>query len=165
MTDSIFGELKSDGHYWYGKQTLDFGGTSHNVDILINQRSEESEITKKQQEAFGHFVEKWPEVQSKLIDALIKYYNEEERFAWGPEDEEELAQWWPEIETQDALLQAVELETIVVPEDFIMDSMNGRYIYLLFSRAWGGEDWDDNGIGVAFLNEEIDEIAYKDIAF
>lgn len=165
MTDSIFGELKSDGNDWCGQKDLDFGGTSVTVDILINQCREETGITKKQQEAFQHFIEKWPELQSKLIDALIRYYNEEERFAWGPEDEEEFAQWWPEIETKDALLQAVELETIVVPEDFIMDSMNGRYIYLLFSRAWGGEDLEDNGIGVAFLNEEIDEIAYKDIAF
>ena len=37
--------------------------------------------------------------------------------------------------------------------------------YLLFSRKWGGEDLDDNGIGVCYINEEIDEIAYKDIAF
>ena len=46
-----------------------------------------------------------------------------------------------------------------------MNIKGGRYIYLLFSREWGGEDWDDNGIGVGFLNEEIDKIAYKDIAF
>lgn len=136
------------------------------VDLLIEQSREESEITEKQHEAFEYFYKKWPELQPKLIEALITYYNEEERFAWGPDDEEEFAEWWPEIETKDALLQAVTLETIVVPWDFTMTEVKGgRYIYLLFSRSWGGEDLDDNGIGVGFLNEEIDEIAYKDIAF
>lgn len=102
-------------------------------------------------------------LQTKLVESLIKYYNEKERFSYGPDDEKELAEWWPEIETEDALLQAITLETIIVPEDFMMSQ--GRCIYLLFSRIWGGEDFDDNGIGVCFINEEIDEIAYKDIAF
>ena len=38
-------------------------------------------------------------------------------------------------------------------------------IYLLFSRTWGGKDYDDNGIGVCLINEKTDEIAYKDIAY
>ena len=47
----------------------------------------------------------------------------------------------------------------------MVEAKCGRYIYLLFSKAWGGEDMEDNGIGVGFLNEDIDEIAYKDIAY
>lgn len=74
-----------------------------------------------------------------------------------------MSAWWPKIETKEALLQVVKLETIVVAEDFMME--DGRYIYLLFSRSWGGEDLDDNGIGVCFVNEEIIEIGHKDIAF
>ncbi len=97
------------------------------------------------------------------MDELIYYYNEEERFSYGPEDEEEAEEWWPEIETKDALLEAVTLESMVVAEDYMMDE--GRRIYLLFSRAWGGEDLEDNGIGVCFINETIDEISYKEIAF
>ena len=163
MTDVVFGEVELDGYYWQGRQTLDFGGTVYDVDILIEQ-GRDNEITTIQREAFSHFLEKWSRLQIELIEALIKYYNEEERFAWGPEDEEESAEWWPEIETKEALLQAVAIETIVVPMDSIMNIKGGRCIYLLFSREWGGEDWDDNGIGVCFVNEEIDEIAYKDIA-
>lgn len=167
MIDLIFGELSEDGDYgWFGKHTLDFGGTSYNIELLISKSSEESGITERQKEAFQCFMEKWPKLQSKLIEALIKYYNEEERFAWGPDDEVEFETWWPEIETRDALLQAVTPETMVIPWDFTMEKVKGgRYVYMLFSRTWGGEDWDDNGIGVGFLNEEIDEIAYKDIAF
>ena len=83
-------------------------------------------------------------------------------FSYGPEDEE-AAKWWSEIETKKALLQAVTLENIVIAWDFMMDK--GRCVYLLFSRAWGGEDFDDNGIGVCCINEEITKIGYKDMAF
>lgn len=164
MIDNIFGELlQDDCDDWHGKQMLDFGGSTYNVDILINNDDEEEKITAKQKEAFKCFMEKWPKLQDGLIEALIEYYNEEERFSYGPDDEEESEEWWPEIETREDLLQAVTLETIVVPDDFMME--DGRCIYLLFSRIWGGEDLDDNGIGVCYIDEEISEIAYKDIAY
>ena len=108
-------------------------------------------------------MKEWPKLQEHLIEELIKYYNEYEYYSYGPEDEKELAEWWPEIKTKEALLQAVTLETIVVSQDYMMNK--GGYIYLLFSRTWGGEDLDDNGIGVRYINEQIDEIAYKDMAF
>lgn len=163
MTDMIFGELRKEDDYgWWGKQTLDFGGNTCTIDLLIHQ-GDEDEITERQKTAFTSFLEKWPELQTELIEALIKYYNEEEYYSYGPDDEEEAAEWWLEIKTKEALLQAVTLETIVVPWDFAMDE--GRCIYLLFSRTWGGEDLEDNGIGVHYINETIDEIAYKDMAF
>lgn len=162
MTDQVFGELRKEEDYgWWGKRTLDFGGTPCSVDLLIHG-GEETEITPNQKNAFVCFIEKWPTLQEKLISALIEYYNEE-RFSYGPEDEEEAEEWWPEIETKEALLRAVTLETIVVAWDFMMQ--HKRCIYLLFSRTWGGEDLEDNGIGICFVNEEIDTIGYKDIAF
>lgn len=145
-----------------GRQSLYFGGNARVVEILI-RGDEENQITQRQRKALQSFMKKWPSLQKKLIEALIKYYNEEECFGYGPEDEEEAAKWWPDIETEDALLQAVALETIVVAEDFAQE--DGRRIYLLFSRSWGGEDLDDNGIGVCYIDEEIDAIGYKDIAF
>lgn len=165
MTDNVFGELKQVDEYawkWQGKLAIDFGGEMRDVDLLV-QGMEQSGITEKQKDAFRFFIEKWPELQGRLIDALIQYYNEEERFSYGPEDENEAEEWWPEIETKEALLQAVTLETMVVAEDFMMD--DGRRVYLLFSRTWGGRDPDDNGIGVCFVNENIEEISYKEIAF
>lgn len=162
MTDQTFGELRQEGDYgWWGKQTLDFGGNMCPVEILI-QRDEE-EITQRQRAAFEGFIRKWPTLQENLIEALIKYYNEYLYYSYGPDDEEELKEWWPEIKTKEALLQAVTLETIVVAADFLQE--DGKSIYLLFSRTWGGEDLDDNGIGVHYVNEEIDEIGYKNMAF
>lgn len=169
MTDSVFGELAEDvfGPFggWSGELTMDFGGTARSIALHIQQSDGEGVITPLQIQSYQRFMEEWPSLQPKLMDALIKYYNEEERFAWGPDNEEEFAAWWPEIETREALLRAVSLEAMVIPWDFTMEEVKcGRYIYLLFSKAWGGEDTEDNGIGVGFLNEGIDEIAYKDIA-
>lgn len=95
--------------------------------------------------------------------ALIRYYNEEERWSYGPDGKEEGASWWPEIETEAALLEAVTLETLAVPEDFLLEE--GPRVYLLFSRAWGGGDPDGNGLGVCWLEGAVGEIGYKDIAF
>lgn len=161
MENQLFGELRNeDGCGWRGKQALAFGGKTYTVEILIQG---EEEISGRQKEAFECFMKKWPVFQTELMEALLKYYNENERFSYGPDNKEEAEEWWPEIETKEALLQAITLETIVVAEDFLMDE--GRRIYLLFSRTWGGEDLDDNGIGVCCLDEKIDEIGYKDIAF
>ena len=75
---------------------------------------EEEEITKEQKKAFQCFMEKWPKLQEKLIEALIEYYNEEQHFSYDPDDEEELAEWWSEIETKEALLQAVKFATFII---------------------------------------------------
>lgn len=163
MTDQVFGELRYEGDYgWWGKQTLEFGGNLHTVDILIHDDGEKV-ISPKQKKTYECFLKKWSVLQEDLIEALIRYYNEKERFSYGSDDEMEASEWWPEIKTKEALLQAVALETIVIAWDFMLE--DNRCLYLLFSRTWGGEDLDDNGIGVCVQNEEIVEIAYKDIAF
>lgn len=163
MADQIFGELRYEDDYgWWGKHTLEFGGNLHTVDILIHDDGEKV-ISQKQKETYECFLKKWSVLQKDLIEALVRYYNEEVRFSYGPDDKMEAAEWWPEIETKEALLQAVTLETIVIAWDFMLEDT--RCLYLLFSKTWGGEDLDDNGIGVCVQNEEIAEIAYKDIAF
>lgn len=46
-----------------------------------------------------------------------------------------------------------------------MESMGGRGLYVLFDRDWGGEDLDDNGVAVSIVDDTIDEVGYKDIAY
>ncbi len=101
--------------------------------------------------------------RQRLVESLFRHYHEKERFAYGPDDERGKEVWRLEIETKEAFPAAVSLETIVVAEDFQMDE--GRRIYLLFSRTWGGGDLEDNGIGVCCINEESREIGCKEIAF
>lgn len=57
------------------------------------------------------------------------------------------------------------IDTIIIPEDFIMEHMGGRGVYVLFNRDWGGEDYDDNGVAVSVVNECVNEVGYKDIAY
>lgn len=86
MQDAIFGELLLDEEYnwWSKEQTIDFGGTPTTVEILIDKDKKQTEVSEKQHKTFQRFMEKWPELQGKLIDDLIEYYNEDQRFAWGP---------------------------------------------------------------------------------
>ena len=163
MIDDIFGELTYE-YGWQGSTTLNFGGKSCTVELLV--RGEEDEpIAEAQKQAYLHFMEKWPTLERPMLEALVRYYNEEERFSYGPdpkEEPEEYAAWWPEINTPETMAQAVTPESIVV-DDYMQKK--GRLVYLLFHRIWGGEDLDDNGVAVAFLNEEIQEISYKFIAY
>lgn len=165
MNDKLFDkliEIDAYGWKWQGSITINFSGETHDVELKV-QGNEQTEITERQKDAFNRFIDKFPKIQDKIIDALIKYYNKEERFSYGLDSEEGMEKWWPDIKSKDELLKAVTLESIVVAEDYIMDK--GRTIYLLFSRRWDGEDLEDNGIGVKFVNETINKIAYKDIAF
>ncbi len=163
MMEELFGPLELEADYgWQGRRTLAFGGRTQTVDILIHCDGEDA-VTPRQEEAFRRFLERWEALQGELLDALLKYYNEEARFSYGPEDPVERARWWPEIKTREALLQAVTLETVVVDWDDLMDKE--RRVYLLFSRTWGGEDCDGNGIGVCCVNETVREIGYRDMAY
>lgn len=90
-------------------------------------------------------------------------YYDSERFSWGPDNQEELLEWWPEITNQEDLLKYMTPESLIISNNFGIETE--RRVFLLFSRSWGGEAFDDNGVGVSFLNEEIEEVGYKDKAY
>ena len=153
----------SEGFGYVGNVSIDFFERNMNVEITIN--SETEEIADIQEETYKKFKEKWNELQKSVAERIIKYYNEEEKGSYGPDDKNEFNKWWPEINTENELLEQIEFETIVIPETFIMEDVtNGRCLYLLFNKKWG-DDIDDNGIRVQIVNEEIVQIGFKDIAF
>lgn len=164
MSKHIFSNL-SYSEEWNGRYcetTLSFGGEERSVGLLV-QGDEDEKIAGIQRKAYDAFIGKWQTMEGEMLESLLNYYNEEEKFAYGPDDPEESAEWWPDIDTPEAMAKAVTPEILVIPEEFMMEE--GRRVYLLCSRVWGGEDLDDNGVAVAFLNEEVVEIGYKDIAF
>ena len=165
MTDVLFGQLNYEDYLgWSGKMSLVFGEKPYDIAILIQvDEDKETEITNAQRQAYTCFMEKWNSIEPVLVESLINYYNQQEKYSYGPEDEEEAALWWPDINSYEELVINVTPETVIIPPDYLLDK--GRRIYLLFDRKWGGDDLDDNGIGVCFLNEQISEIGYKDIAF
>ena len=113
-------------------------------------------------------MEKYKTIQARIAEKILVYYNEEEKGAYGPDDPEESKEWWPEINTVDELADKLHLEFIIIPEAYRMNNVRNkckRCVYVLFSRDWGGEDSDDNGVAVKLHNEEIVEAGYKDMAY
>ncbi len=167
ITDTVFGALDFDGFYWNGHVKLDFFGEERQLGLIVDSSfGEQTEVSDLQHKAYYFFLEKWPGLQEAVIQEVIRYYNEEGRFAYGPDDPEEFAAWWPEIETVEEMRRWVTLETVVIPSDGIMrDVYEGkRCLYLLFSREWA-EDPNNNGVGIQLLNEEITESGFQGIAF
>ena len=121
-----------------------------------------------QYEAYAKFMEKYKTIQARIAEKILVYYNEEEKGAYGPDDPEESKEWWPEINTVDELADKLHLEFIIIPEAYRMNNVRNkgkRCVYVLFSRDWGGEDSDDNGVAIKLHNEEIVEAGYKDMAY
>ena len=168
MTDQIFGELDFDDcGYWNGRVKLDWFGEEQEVGLMVDSCYEsQTEISDYQRETYRAFLEKWPSLQEAVVKEIIRYYNEEERLAYGPDDPEEFATWWPEIETVEEMVKWVELETMAVASDSIIEDVYGgkRCLYLLFKRKWA-EAPNNNGVGIRLLNEEINETGFQDIAF
>ncbi len=166
MFDKTFGEVIFDYSYTANKE-LTFFGKAQEVEILIGADEEDDdakEITQGQRDSFEALMQNWDEMQHKIAKAILQYYNNEEKGAYGPDDEEEFAQWWPDINTEDELAEKIHLETIVILMEWITKDNGKNPIYLLFSCDWGGEDLDGNGVAVYIENGEVAEVGYKDIA-
>ena len=152
------------GSGWPESVELPFGGASCLVMLLTDdEEADEPTLSEDQREALSRFLRRWPALEGDVLDAMLAYYNGGERFSYGPDDPEEFDEWWPEITTRDDMARALTPETLCVPQSLQEDGH--RRVYLLFGRAWGGEDTDDNGVAVGFSDEAIQEIGYKDIAF
>lgn len=164
MTDKIFGELEHDGYAYCGSMEMECFGEKCEVNLQVNAEEGE-EILEEQYEAYQAFMEQWEDIQTDILARILEYYNTEEKGSYGPDDEEEFAEWWPDVDTVDELAELLHIDTILVPEDFIMENMGGRGIYVLFNRDWGGEDYDDNGVAVSVVDENVVEVGYKDMAY
>lgn len=168
MKDSMFGELHFDGCCWSGHLKLDWFGETRELTLMIDSCHEsQTEVSDRQRETCRVFLDRWPELQEAVGTEIIRYYNGEERFAYGPDDPEEFVAWWPEIETVEEMVKWVTLDSIAIESDSIAElcRKGKRCLYLLFSNKWASGNWDCNGIGIRLVNEEIDETGYQDIAF
>jgi hypothetical protein len=165
MKDEVFGEIEYDEELGYiGHTTLTLGGIEQSVEVQIGCDDDE-EISKIQCDAFQALIEGWDEMQHKIAAAILEYYNEEEKGAYGPEDEDEFESWWPNIDTEEELVKRLHLDSIVIESEFVMESHGENPVYILFNRDWGGEDTEDNGVAVLIEDGEVTEVGYKDIAF
>lgn len=163
MFDEVFGDMTYDYGYVTKKEIVFFGDTKE-IEVHIDAE-EEKEITQLQRDAYEALMQNWEEIQHKIADAILQYYNGEEKGAYGPDDPDEFAKWWPDIDNEEELVKKIHLDAIIIPEDYIMEDKGENPIYVLFDRDWGGEDLEDNGVAVLIEDGEVSEVGYKDIAF
>ena len=134
------------------------------MEVVIGCDDDE-DISQFQRDAYEALLEGWDEVQHKIAAAILEYCNEEEKGAYGPEDESEFESWWPDIETEEELVKKIHLDSIVIESEYVMESHGENPVYILFNRDWGGKDMDDNGVAVLVADGEVIEVGHKDIAF
>lgn len=163
MFDKVFGEVTFDCGY-VAKMEIEFFGENREIEVRIDA-DEDEEITQAQREAFEALMQNKEEMQQRTAAAILRYYNEEEKGAYGPDDEDEFAMWWPDIESEDEMAGKIHLDPIIIPSEYIMEGKGENPVYLLFSRDWGGEDTEDNGVAVLIEDGEVTEVGYKYIAF
>ncbi len=166
MTDKIFGEVEYEEDYGYtASRNVVFLGIEQTADIFIEYDDDAESITDFQRSAYKALMDNWDAIQHKIANAILSYYNHDEKYSYGPDDEEESALWWPDIETEDELAGKIHLDSIVISTEYIMESKGKDPVYVLFDRDWGGDDGDDNGVAVLIENGEVTEVGYKNIAY
>ncbi len=163
MFDEVFGDVMYDYGY-VTKKEINFFGDNQQIEVHIDAE-EEKEITQLQRDAYEALMQNWEEMQHKIADAILQYYNGEEKGAYGLDDSDEFAKWWPDIDNEEELVKKIHLDAIIIPEDYIMEDKGENPIYVLFDRDWGGEDLEDNGVAVLIEDGEVSEVGYKYIAF
>lgn len=163
MFDEVFGEVVFDYGY-VAKKEITFFGNTQEVEIHIGGE-EGVEIAQAQRDAYEALMQNWEEMQHKVATAILEYYNEDEKGAYGPDEEDEFAEWWPDIDSEDELVEKLHLDTIIIQEEYLMEMNGENPVYILFDRDWGGEDLDDNGVAVLIEDGEVSEVGYKDMAF
>ena len=166
MYDETFGEVEYSEDYGYiCHKDITFGEVEQSVEITIMSDDEEEGISQFQRDAYKALMQDWNEIQHKIVEALLEYYNNDEKGSYGPEDEDEFNEWWPDIDTEDEMVKKVHMEAIVIETEYVMEDQGENPLYILFNRDWGGEDLDDNGVAVLIADGEVSEVGYKDIAF
>lgn len=163
MFDEVFGEMMFDCGYTIKKKIV-FFGENREIEVQIDA-DEGEEIVQAQRDAFEALMRNQEEMQQRIAAAILRYYNEEEKGAYGPDDPIEFAKWWPDIESEEEMISKIHLDSIIIPSEYIMEGKGENPVYLLFSRDWGGEDFEDNGVAVLIEDGEVTEVGYKYIAF
>ena len=109
-------------------------------------------------------IEKWtPELENEVLQAFIKFYYDNMYEQWGPDDEEESKEYWPEFQSPEDLIEHIGTDvTLYVLEDAIYaksktgdtpyESQNVPYCVIMVLNC----PWDeDHGWAAAFVDEKL----------
>lgn len=156
MSKNIFDNL-SYACNWESTYTLDLFGKSVLTDITIFGEEADG-IADIQLDSFNRFIDHLDLINKALPQKILEYY-QNERCELGYADEAN--ELYPEITDAQQILNMIEIDSLIIPEPDIYD---GRCVFLTFSCSWDDE-LEPHGMGIRFINEEIDEIGLDSIAF
>lgn len=152
INDKVFGELKYELR-WYGESFIAFKGERYPISLSIDG-DEKGIFQKIQYEEYSVFMEKLnDDFIIKILNTLLDYYKKE-RIELGYD--EETYEKYPPIETVEELLNHIRFESITV----FCTEKNKRQIGLTFECDWD----EENGVGIYFVNEKIEDIGYQNVA-
>ncbi len=150
--DKVFGELEYN-YCWYKETTINLFGEDQEISLIIKGNLDQ-DIEDGQYEAYNKFMKKLDDnFYTDILNKILEYYKET-RYELGYEDEED--ERYPQIETVEELLENIELSGIVIIYSF---DDGKRRVGLTFGCTWNEED----GVGVSFIDENVDEVGYEDI--
>ncbi len=153
MKDKVFGELMYE-YGWIGETTINWYGEEVTVNTIISGEEDE-EIDALQYDSYVKFMDAWSTIERNLLERILQYYNNLRRELGYDNNSNEN---YPFISSIEEIKEKIGLDLISVPSSGIYP---GRSIALGFHC-----DWDvENGLGILFLDEEISEIGFQDIAF
>ena len=153
MTDPVFGNLEYE-YGWNGTVEIDCFGKMEEIDLTVCGE-EDTPITEQQRSSYKAFMAAWNGIRDDVAEEIGEYYiSLREELGY----DEEYNSCYPPIDHPSDVLGMISLDQMVIPDDGIYD---GRSVCLAFSCSWD----DENGMGIRFLNEKIDETGYQDIVF
>lgn len=138
---------------WYGTEKVEFNGQSFDVDVQIDGY-DESIIPESGKSVFLNFLHKLNGYTAKIAEAVFQYYcvrREELGYL------DEFNADYPAISKSEEILKMITLIGITVPDQ---DDYDEAAISLVFNCTWDKE----NGVGICFIGEDIDDIGFQDIA-
>ena len=109
-------------------------------------------------------IEKWtPQLETEMLEAFIHLYYDEMYESWGPDDEEESKEYWPELSSTEDLIKFIGTDvTLYALEDAIYarsESGNPPYesqnvpvcVILVLNCPWD----EDHGWAAVFIDEKF----------
>lgn len=138
---------------WYGMEKVDFNGQRFDVDVQIDGY-DESIIPESGKNALLDFLNNLNNYTAKIAEAVFKYYCAR-RDELGYSDEVNAD--YPALSKPKEILKRITLIGITVPDQ---EDYDEAAVSLVFNCTWDQE----NGVGICFIGEDIDDIGFQDIA-
>ena len=147
-----FNNYEYDGA-WFGNETVNFNGKDFYVDVQIDDYDDVM-VPECSQKALLNFLDNLNGYLPKIKEAVFEYYCElRAELGYDVEVDDD----YPEVSSSDEILNMITLVGITVPDQ---DDYDDEAVSLVFDCTWDAE----NGLGICFIGDDIDEIGFQDVA-